>query len=127
MSYALAADAVAIVHFLFVVYAVTGGLLVMRWPKTALLHLPCGAWAAGIMFTGALCPLTPLEIHFRVLAGQEGYEGGFIAHYLLAVLYPAGLTRAHQVALGVLVLLINVAFYALAWRAYRKRADAGTR
>ncbi len=33
--YRLLADAVAILHFLFVVFVVAGGLLALRWPKEA--------------------------------------------------------------------------------------------
>lgn len=124
MSYAIAADAVVALHFLFVVYATAGGALVIRWPMTALAHLPCGLWAAGIMFTGTVCPLTPLENRLRMRAGQEGYDGGFIEQYLLPVLYPAGLTRTHQVLLGTFVLLLNLAFYLAAWRRLRQKKDA---
>ena len=54
---------------------------------------------------------TPLENRLRRLAGEDGYAGGFIEHYLIPVLYPIGLTRELQIALGVSVVLVNVAVY----------------
>ena len=88
-----------------------------RWPRLAWIHLPAVAWGVGIELTGAICPLTPLELWLRIEAGAAGYEGDFIAHYLLPVLYPAGLTRQAQLALGALACGINAAAYG--WWGYR--------
>jgi hypothetical protein len=110
------AVAVLTVHAAFVAFVALGGLLVARWPRVAWLHLPVVAWGAGISFVGAICPLTPLENSLRAAAGREGYEGGFIEHYLLAFLYPDGLTRELQVGIGIAALLVNAAAYAWAWR-----------
>ena len=107
----LAADLVALLHGAFVLFVVGGGLLVWRWPRLAWLHLPAVAWGALIECTGWTCPLTPLEHHLRQVIGQAGYAGGFIDHYLLALLYPSGLTRAWQWALGASVLAVNGAVY----------------
>ena len=122
MPYGLLADVVLLVHAGFVVFVVLGGLPVLRWPRLAWLHLPAVAWGAGIEFAGAICPLTPLEIHLRSLAGQQGYAGGFVEHYVFALLYPEGLTRNVQLALGLLVLVINAFVYAIAWRRHRAGA-----
>jgi hypothetical protein len=121
VSYRLLADAVLLAHAAFVAFVVLGGLLALRWPRLAWLHLPAAAWGAGIEFAGGICPLTPLENHWRRLAGEQGYAGGFIEHYVLALLYPDGLTREVQLALGILVLAINAAIYAFVWR--RKRTS----
>jgi hypothetical protein len=83
--------------------------------------VPVVLWGAGIEFLGGICPLTPLENHWRRLAGELGYPGGFVEHYLLSALYPDGLTRQVQLALGALVLLINVAIYF--WIFWRRRSD----
>ena len=109
----LAADLVVLLHGAFVLFVALGGLLVWRWPRLAWLHLPAVAWGALIEFTGWICPLTPLEQHLRQVVGQAGYAGGFIDHYLLALLYPAGLTREMQWALGAGVLMVNGAVYGL--------------
>jgi hypothetical protein len=111
MPYGVLADLVLVVHLGFVLFVALGGLLVLRWPRLAWIHLPAAAWGALIEFTGGICPLTPLENRLRVLAGEAGYAGGFVEHYVTAVLYPDGLTRGAQVVLGVLVLLVNAAIY----------------
>jgi hypothetical protein len=119
MTYRWLADFVLVLHAGFVAFVMLGGLLVLRWPRVAWVHLPVVAWGAGIEFAGGICPLTPLENHWRRLAGEAGYGGGFVEHYLLAALYPHGLTRTVQVALGLLVLGVNAALYARAWRRRR--------
>ena len=116
MIYKLLADLVFIAHLAFVMFVVLGGIAVWRMPKLAWLHLPAVAWGALIEFAGWICPLTPWEQSFRRLAGERGYSGGFLEHYLLPILYPEGLTREVQIVLGVLVLAINAAAYALIFR-----------
>jgi hypothetical protein len=111
MSPAFLADLVVVAHFIFVLFVVFGGLLVLRWPKLAYLHLPIAAYGALIELVGWICPLTPLEKRLREQAGLEGYEGGFVEHYILPVLYPSGLNRAVQLVLGALVIGINVVIY----------------
>ena len=119
MSARLAADAVLFAHFLFVVFVVAGGLLVLRWPRLAWLHLPAAAWGVLIEFAGWLCPLTTLENRLRTAAGDAGYGGGFVEHYLLPVVYPAGLTRTDQFVLGGILLAVNGAIYG--WLLWRRR------
>jgi hypothetical protein len=122
MGYRLAADAVLLLHLGFIAFAVLGGLLALRWRRAPWLHLPAVAWAAWIESSGGLCPLTPLENRLRVLAGQSGYPGGFIEHYLLPWIYPAGLTREVQLVLAGFVVLVNLAVYAWVWRRRASRA-----
>ena len=107
----LSADLVIIAHSAFVLFVILGGLLVVRWPKLAYLHLPAALWGAWIEFSGRICPLTPLENALRRQAGEAGYSGGFIEHYILPALYPSGLTRTTQAALGLIVVLINLGIY----------------
>ncbi|MDS4015315.1 MAG: DUF2784 domain-containing protein [Candidatus Accumulibacter sp.] len=115
----LFADCVLVVHLLFVVFVVAGGLFVQRWPKLAILHLPAACWGAFVELSGWVCPLTPLENRLRHAAGQAGYTETFIEHYLLPVLYPAGLTRDTQFALAGLVIVTNLGLYA--WLLYGRR------
>jgi hypothetical protein len=112
----IAADAVVALHLAFIVFVIAGGALVLRHPRWAALHLPAVAWVAWLELTGVLCPLTPLENALRAAAGERGYEGGFVDHYLLPIIYPAGLTASVQALLGVGVVVLNLAVYALAWR-----------
>ena len=115
------ADLVVIAHGLFILFVVAGGLLVLRWPRVAWLHLPAAAWGVLIEWAGWICPLTPLENALRHTAGEAGYSGGFVERYLLPLIYPAGLTPAVQLWLGLAVLGINVAVYALVWSRRRRR------
>ena len=116
MSARLLADALVLVHLAFVVFVVAGGLLVLWRPWLRWVHLPAAAWGALIEFTGWICPLTPWEVVLRQKAGQTGYAGGFIEHYILPVLYPEGLTLGVQVTLGFLVIGVNAVIYAFVWR-----------
>ena len=125
MSERLLADAVLVLHGLFILFAIGGGLLVWRWPRLAWLHLPAVAWAAWVAWFGWECPLTPLENALRRAAGQAGYSGGFIDHYLLGVIYPKGLTRGAQIASGTFVALLNLAVYGLLIRRRRRARRAG--
>src|ERR687897_3391396 len=101
MAYRILADLVVGVHALFVVFVVFGGLLPLRWPWVAAVHLPAAVWGTLIEFRGWVCPLTPLEKSLRASAGQAGYEGEFVEHYILPLLYPGQMTRGIQVSLGV--------------------------
>lgn len=120
----LLADAVVGLHFAFVLFVVLGGLPVLRWRRLAWVHLPAAAWGALIEFAGWICPLTPLENQLRRRAGEAGYAGGFVEHYVLPVLYPAELTREVQIALGLFVLVLNAGVYGwLLWRRRRRRSS----
>jgi uncharacterized protein DUF2784 len=115
----LLADLVVGVHFLFVLFVLLGGLLVLRWPRLAYVHLPAAAWGVLIELTGWVCPLTPLEQSLRLKAGEQGYSGSFIEHYVLPLLYPSALTRTIQVALGAVVIAVNLAIYGYLLRSRR--------
>lgn len=116
------ADALVVLHLGFVAWVVLGGLAALRRPRLAWLHLPAAAWGAWIELTAGICPLTPLENHWRSLAGQAGYTGSFVEHYVIPVLYPVGLTPAIQAWLGWGLVALNLLVYAaLAWRGYRRK------
>jgi hypothetical protein len=114
------ADLVLVLHAAFVAFAVLGGLLALRWPRAAWLHLPAAAWGTIVELTGWTCPLTPLESSLRVAAGGEEYRGGFLEHWLDALLYPSALARGDQVVLGLSLLTFNVAVYAVVLRRLRR-------
>jgi len=118
MFFRLAADLVLLLHLAFILFAVMGATMTVWWRWAPLVHAPVAAWAIFIEFTGHSCPLTQLENSLRVRAGQYGYTGSFIEHYLLQIIYPAGLTREIQFVLAGFVIAINMAIYG--WLLVRK-------
>ncbi len=110
------ADGVVLVHAAFVAFVVLGGFLAWRWRPLVWAHVPCALWGMLIEYRGWICPLTPLENALRRRAGLEGYAGGFVEHYVIPVVYPAGLTRPTQALLGTLVLVVNLAAYGVLLR-----------
>lgn len=119
MIYRILADLVLVSHFAFVLFAVLGGLLVLRWRHVLWSHLIALAWGVYVQLANRTCPLTPLEKYFRRMGGEAGYEGGFIEHHLSLILYPEHLTVELRVALGVMLLAVNLLVYTwliLRWR-----------
>ena len=111
------ADLIFLLHFGFIVFVLLGGFLTIRWPWLRWVHLPAMVWGAAIEFGGWVCPLTPLENWLRKAGGEAGYSSGFIEHYALPLIYPAGLTPQIQVFLGLGVLVVNLGVYAFVfWR-----------
>ena len=116
----LLADALVVVHLAFIVFVVAGGFLTLRSRAWAIVHLPAAAWGAWIELTGGVCPLTPWENALRGQAGESGYTGGFVEHYVVPLVYPQALTPSVQTTLGALVIAVNAGVYAFA-RARRRR------
>jgi hypothetical protein len=123
MLYRLLADAVVLVHALFIVFTVLGGLLVLRWPKLAVMHIPAAAWGVIVqVIVGGRCPLTPLEWYFRERGGEAGYGESFIDHYVTSLIYVDDPPAWVHPTLGVLVLVVNATVYGvLIARCIRKR------
>jgi len=105
------ADAVLLAHVAFVAFAMFGALLARRWRWVPIVHVPALAWGSIVELTSGTCPLTPLEQTLRRAAGEAGYSGGFLEHYVLALLYPSALTPATQLVLGCSLLALNVVLY----------------
>ena len=120
------ADLLVVVHLAFVGFVIFGGFLAWKWPQVVLAHLPALAWGFWVELSGQICPLTALEKHLRHLAGEAGYHGGFLHHYVLPILYPPGLERPDQWLLAAVLLAINAVAYrqVLAQRKKRKSAVA---
>ncbi|MCM2288192.1 MAG: DUF2784 domain-containing protein [Sulfuritalea sp.] len=112
----IAADLIVLLHLAFILFVGLGALFCLRWKWMAWLQLPAVAWGAAIEFRQGICPLTPLEQRLRLAAGDAGYAGGFIDHYLLPIIYPARLDAYFQYTLGALVILLNLGLYAWIWR-----------
>ncbi|UVJ46150.1 DUF2784 domain-containing protein [Pseudomonas sp. LS1212] len=124
MFYRIAADGLLLFHLLFIVFVLGGGLLALKWPRLCWWHLPAMAWGAAVEGFQWPCPLTGWENDMRRAAGDAGYSGGFIEHYLWPLIYPAGLTPGIQVWLGVLVLVINALIYLMLLRRWKSRRGA---
>jgi len=123
MAAILLADVVLIIHGVFVLIAVLGGLLVFRWRWWAWFHVPAFLWAGFIELTGGICPLTPLENRLRTLGGEVAYRGDFIDRYLIPLLYPSDLTREIQIALGIFVILFNMGVYTRYWYRLKQKGS----
>jgi hypothetical protein len=117
--YRIGADSVLLGHFVFVAFAVFGGVLVYWSPVWPWLHVPVVVWSAVVNLFSWTCPLTPLEKVLRVRAGQSGYAGGFVEHYVGRLVYPRGMPRQMELTAGVAVIAWNVLVYAvvLSWMA----------
>lgn len=114
MFYKFLADAILVIHLLFIVFALFGGLFVLYRTWAVFVHLPAAVWATFVGFTGWVCPLTPLEKHFREVSDDQGYSGGFVEHYITPVIYPAALEMDMHLALGYIALVINLVIYMFA-------------
>ena len=123
MVFRIAADLVIVVHAAFVIFVVLGGLLVVRWPRLVWVHVPAAVWGVLIEFAGWICPLTPFENYLRERGGLATYQGDFVEHYVLPLLYPGDLTRTFQIWLGTAALLINILLY---WRIIRMERRPGS-
>jgi len=124
MPYRVLADLVLAFHAVFVVFAILGGILVLRWRRILWLHVPAVSWGVVVEFTGWICPLTPLENSLRTAGGGQAYSGDFVQHCIFPLLYSTTLTRSDQISFGLGLLLINVAVYGLVFHRLR-RASAG--
>jgi hypothetical protein len=113
MGHRIAADLIVLFHFLFVAFVAGGGLLALKWPALAWVHVPAALWGVLITLNGWVCPLTPLENRLRVAGGGQGYSGGFIEQYIWPLIYPPGLTRDTQVLISVAVVALNLVVYAV--------------
>lgn len=123
MMFSLAAEAVLLAHLAFILFALLGAILAL-WRRWILaVHLPAALWGSYVELSGRVCPLTWLENYLRIKAGQSGYTESFIEHYLLAIIYPGGLTREIQIALAALLIGVNLAIYG--WIAFRQRPSRG--
>ncbi|MFC2144500.1 DUF2784 domain-containing protein [Acidobacteriota bacterium] len=123
MTTGLVVDAVVLLHLAFILFVALGGLLVLRWPRLAWVHIPAVVWGTLIELTGWICPLTPLENRLRAAAGDPAYTGGFIDRYIMPIVYPDGLTRGMQLVLAAAVIVVNLIIYGtLVFRRHEQRS-----
>lgn len=120
----LGGDATLVLHLAFIAFVLFGAALAIRWAWVPLVQLPAAAWGIYVELTGRVCPLTHIENHFRVRAGQVGYPDSFVERYLLNVIYPEGLTRDLQIVLAAVVVAVNVAVYGFVFMRRRRARRA---
>ncbi|MDH0646131.1 DUF2784 domain-containing protein [Pseudomonas sp. GD03858] len=124
MLYRLAADSLVLLHLSFILLVLFGGLLVLKWRRALFIHLPALAWGLAVEGLHLECPLTDWENRMRSAAGQAGYHGGFVEHYIWPLIYPAGLTVQIQLWLAAVVLLLNLGVYGyVLWRLARRHHE----
>jgi hypothetical protein len=105
------ADIVLSLHFAFILFGLFGGFLVLYKRRVVWLHAPVVLWSSLVNLAGWICPLTPLENIFRSAAGQSGYGGGFVEHYIAPLIYPGGMPRTLELVAGISVLAWNSFVY----------------
>src|SRR5512140_3676465 len=98
-------------HFLFVLFAIGGGFLILLDRRWALLHIPTVLWSSIVNLAGWTCPLTPLEKRLRQEGGGAGYEGGFVEHYVGPLVYPGGMPRRLELVAGISIVVWNALVY----------------
>jgi hypothetical protein len=125
VGWRLLADLVLVTHLAFVLFTALGALPVRRWGRLAYLHLPVVVYGVVIEVAGFRCPLTPLEKSLRGRAGGAGYDGGFVEHYIVPVLYPGEWTVITRIAVTVCLVAANTVVYGLIWRSRRRAVCAG--
>lgn len=112
MLYRIGADLVLLVHFLFAAFAVFGGVLAIYNSAWSWLHIPVVLWSSIVNLMSWTCPLTPMENALRIRAGQSGYSGGFIQHYVGRAVYPRGMPRRLELVAGISIVVGNALVYA---------------
>jgi hypothetical protein len=120
LFYSILAKLVLIVHLIFILFVILGGLLTLYRRWAVWVHLPAALWGILIEFADWSCPLTALEVTWLQQAAEVGYSGGFVEYYLIALIYPLGLTRGVQLLLGFFAMAMNVLVYTLVWRVSRR-------
>lgn len=129
VSYLLLADAILLVHVLFVGFVVVGLLLILlgkplswswvRNPWFRLLHLAGIAVVVLQAWAGIICPLTTWEMAFRAKAGDAVYSGTFISHWLETILYYRAPAWVFIVCYSIFGLAVVASWFWVRPRAFR--------
>ena len=109
-----------IIHFLFIVFVIFGGLLFFIKKWTILIHLPTLIYGIYVEFTQSICPLTYLENFILQKAKLTTYSTSFIQNYLVPIIYPINLTKDIQINLAIALIILNVVIYGAVVIKYKK-------
>ena len=118
--YEFLASLALIIHFLFIIFVIFGGLLffVKKW--MILIHLPDLIYGIYVEFTQSICSLTYLENFLLQKAKLTTYSTSFIQNYLIPIIYPVNLTKEIQINLAISLFILNVVIYGAVVIKYKK-------
>ena len=119
--YELFANLTLIIHLIFVLFVIFGGLLFFISSSIIYIHLPALLWGIYIELTNSVCPLTYLENWFLYKAELPNYSNDFINNYLSPIIYPEGLTNEIQIYLGISLIFINILIYGIIYKNFKKQ------
>lgn len=105
-------------HLAFILWVIFGALFTRRRPLLRRLHVASLAWGLLIEIFPWTCPLTFAENWLEQRAGIIPYKGGFLLHYLDALVYPEVPPQLLVVTAAV-VAAANIVVY---WRRWRRPA-----
>jgi hypothetical protein len=109
--YEFLATLTLIVHFLFLLFVILGGLLFFIKPWILYFHIPAFFYGVYVELTQSVCPLTYLENYLLTKANLATYTTTFIQNYLYTIIYPMNLTKEIQISLAIALIIINGIIY----------------
>jgi len=105
-----AADAVVVLHLLWIVFLILGALVGRRWAWVKWTHLASLAFSIALQTFSWICPLTYLEVWLRKLGGAQPYEGTFIRHYVEQIVY-AGIPHDALLTGTLVIVMLSLWLY----------------
>ena len=108
--YRALAAAAFLLHLLFILWVIFGAAFTRRRPMLRWLHIASLVWGILIEIEPWTCPLTFAEGWLLQRAGIAPYQGGFLLHYLDAIVYP-DIPPSFLIAGAVIVVSVNAFIY----------------
>ena len=102
-------------HLLFILWVIFGAFFTRNRPPLRWFHLASLVYGILLEVLDWPCPLTPAENWLRDHAGLTTYGGGFLLHYLDALVYP-DVPPSLLIVCGVAVCLFNLGIYTVRFR-----------
>ena len=118
--YEFLATLTLIIHFLFIVFVIFGGLLVFVKKWMILIHLPALIYGIYVELSQSICPLTYLENFLLQKAKLTTYSTSFMQNYLVPIIYPVNLTKDMQINLAISLIVLNAVIYGVVVIKYKK-------
>ncbi|HWG49209.1 MAG TPA: DUF2784 domain-containing protein [Candidatus Acidoferrales bacterium] len=112
--YAAISIIILLLHLVFILWVILGATFTGKRPRLAAIHLLSLIWGLLVEILPWTCPLTFAENWLEQRAGVTPYRGGFLLHYLDAMVYPNVPPIALTIA-AVLVFAANVGIYWRRW------------